>query len=428
MNVAAIIAEYNPFHKGHQYHIKRTKEITGCSHLLVVMSGYYTQRGEPAIFSPYERAKQALLHGADVVLELPSLFSTASAEGFAFGAISLLHQLGVCHFLSYGSEITNQNLINDIALFLHQEPTEYKDTLQYYLKEGKNFPTARSLALSRFFPDLETMDFSGSNTILALEYHRALHHYHSRIRPVIVERIHNQYNDTSLAEAGKFSSATAIRSYLEHSSTTFSTITEKQPLMQTLQQELSSSLPDSFFYSQEEESHGLFPLFSKDFSLLLQYKLLTQTPETLMEYLDIHQELAQRMYRYRYEYKNPEDFCKLLKTKELTYTRISRCLLHLLLEIKKEDMKYYKTKNYCPYTRLLGFRKSSTDLLHAIKENSSIPIITKNAKAASLLPQRDFTLFEQEITSCHLYEMVKSQKYQKEFQNEYTKGPIVLPL
>ena len=428
MNVAAIIAEYNPFHKGHQYHIKRTKEITGCSHLLVVMSGYYTQRGEPAIFSPYERAKQALLHGADVVLELPSLFSTASAEGFAFGAISLLHQLGVCHFLSYGSEITNQNLINDIALFLHQEPTEYKDTLQYYLKEGNNFPTARSLALSRFFPALKDIDFSGSNTILALEYHRALHHFHSRIYPVIVERIHNQYNDTSLAEAGKFSSATAIRSYLENSSFYFSHSEMKQEEKYNLEKDLSFSLPYSFFYQLKQEENSFFPLFPKDFSLLLRYKLLTETPHTLMEYLDINRELAGRIYHYRYQCKDFESFCQLLKTKDITYTRVSRCLLHLLLEIKKEDMEYYKLRDYCPYTRLLGFRKSSTDLLHAIKKNSSLPIITKNAKAASLLSPKDFTLFEKEITACHLYETVRSEKYGDNFHNEYTKGPVILPL
>ena len=419
MKVAAIIAEYNPFHKGHLYHIEQTKKITDCDYLIIVMSGDYTQRGEPAIFDKYFRTHQALMNGADLVLELPSLFSTASAEGFAFGAISLLHKLGVCNFLSFGSETGEAHPLKEAALFLNKEPDSYQRILKTYLKEGNNYPTARTMALQAFFPKIDSNCFHGSNNILALEYYRALDYFHSPIKAIPIKRIHNNYNDSSLAKEGLFSSATAIRNAI---STTDLLHNSQEFLFSTLK----NTLPESFFTVQKEEYLSLHPVFPKDFSLLLPYKVLTETSESILGYLDINRELASRIYNKVNTYTDWDSFCQLLKSKEITHTRIRRCLLHLLLNLGKEEMEYYKANNYCPYAKVLGFRKSSTALLHKIKENSSIPLITKNAKASSLLSERDFSLFAKECSNSHIYQTVVSHKYHLALQNEYTKTPVMI--
>ena len=421
MKVAAIIAEYNPFHRGHLYHIEKTREVTGCTHVLVVMSGYYTQRGEPAVFSPHTRARQALLNGADVVLELPSLFSCASAEPFAYGAFSLIHKLGVCDFLSFGSEVTDINLLKQTAYALSKEPKDYRILLQSYLKKGVSFPKARALALTSLFPYVSAEVLEGSNTILGLEYLKAIYHFESAVQPIAIKRIHNNYRDTALSENNNFSSAAAIRNYLSNGLRD-SLVYENNEL----QKELSSAMPHSFFTADTDKTTCCYPIFPKDFSLLLQHKLLSQTPDTLAEYEDVSKELASRIYHYRYRCSNMEEFCLLLKTKEITYTRISRCLLHVILNIKKEDMAYYKKENYCPYGRILGFRKSATDLLHSIKKSSSLPLIAKTAKAALLLTPRDYLLFQKEIEACHIYEAVRSHKYGCAFENEYLKSPVIL--
>lgn len=419
MKVAAIIAEYNPFHKGHLYHIEKTKELTDCNYLMVIMSGNYTQRGEPAIFNKYFRTEQALLNGADVVMELPSLFSTASAEGFSFGAVSLIHKLGVCDYLSFGSESCQKESFEKLSAFLSQEPDEYKQLLKLYLKKGYTYPKSRSLALESFLPEISGCSLEGSNNILALEYHKALLHFKSSIEPIVIQRVHNNYHDPTLADKGKFSSATAIRNSMEEM---FSSCIQFDNPSDTLE----ATLPDSFFSFKDKKETPLLPLFPKDFSLVLQYKLFFETPQSLIEYVDINLELAMRIYHNRNQYKDIESFCRLIKTKDLTYTRVSRCLLHILLNIRKDDYDYYKDKDYCPYGRILGFRKSATPLLHKMKECSLIPLITKTSKASFLLSEKDFTFFERECRASHIYESVAANKYQCSFQNEYTKTPVII--
>lgn len=421
MKICGIVAEYNPFHQGHLYHLEKTKEITGCDHIIVVMSGDYTQRGTPAIFNKYERTYQALVNGADLVLELPSLFSTASAEGFAFGAVSILHKLGVCDFISFGSESGLQDDLSELASFLNKEPYEYRERLQAFIKEGFSFPLAREKALSTYFSSDLLSSLKGSNNILALEYHRALDYFHSTIKHVSIPRLGNQYNDTELSKEGSFSSATAIRSYLQK-------LPETENSVFHLQKDdlLNQALPESFFESFFSEGKRYHPVYPGDFSLLYQYCLINHTPSGLHYIEGISPSLADRIYKKIYAYRDPESFCDLLKTKELTYTRISRSLLHILLEITKDDAEYYKNHEYCPYAKILGFRKSASPLLHKLKQQSSLPIISKISSASSVLSERDLLLFEKEVKASHIYEMVKAQKYNLSFLHEFKKSPVIL--
>ena len=259
MRVTSIISEYNPFHEGHKYHMENTKKITNSDFIIVIMSGDFTQRGTPAIIDKYARTKQALLNGADLVLELPAAFATSSAEGFAHGSVSILNKLGIVDSLVFGSESGNIDSINNIAQFLSHETPEFTNRLQDYLKQGLPFPKARSLSLKEYFPDMDENFLSSSNNILGIEYCKALISFASSIKPMTIVRKDNFYNDEHLSEKGKLSSATSIRNVL-HGSCNFD--------------ELTSHMPENSLNIIKENWNISTPISINDFSLLLKYKLL----------------------------------------------------------------------------------------------------------------------------------------------------------
>ena len=150
MKVCGIIAEYNPFHNGHAYHIQKTKEITGSDAIVAVMSGNFVQRGAPALMDKWTRTKMALQNGVDLVIELPTYYATSSAEYFAQGSVALLDSLGIVDNLSFGSKTTDLDALKRIANILYLEPNDYKNLLQAELKKGLSYPIARSNALKNF--------------------------------------------------------------------------------------------------------------------------------------------------------------------------------------------------------------------------------------------------------------------------------------
>ena len=247
MKTAGIIAEYNPFHKGHEYQIRYTKEKLKADYVIVAMSGDYVQRGTPALISKHTRAEMALRCGADLVLEMPVSVSTASAEAFAMGGVSLLDGLGVVDMLCFGSESGEISALKELAEILVEEPEEYKKLLKSFLSEGLTFPAARSQALTEYFKNPRNFsgdDFDGvltpllnevtqilntPNNILGIEYCKALLRLNSQIRPVTIRREGMGYHETTVPEGDSassspdlqsstdfFASATAIRSLIQN--------------------------------------------------------------------------------------------------------------------------------------------------------------------------------------------------------------------
>ena len=424
MRISSIISEYNPFHEGHKYHMEKTKKITNSDYTIVIMSGNFTQRGTPAIIDKYARTKQALLNGADLVLELPVCFATASAEGFAYGAVSILDKLGVVDNLVFGSECGDIEILKTIADFLTKESPEYKEQLQNYLKQGLSYPKARANVLEVFFPKLNKKLLSSSNNILAIEYCRALKHFNSSIVPMTITRKDNLYNDEELAENGKLSSATAIRNALLDSSNLFDAVL--------------AHMPENSLNVLKDNWEIAAPVCSNDFSLLLKYKLLLETRETLVQYLDVTSDLADRIYNNLNLYRDFDSFCELLKTKEMTHTRISRSLLHILLDIKKDEYKLYKTSNinngaspninngYGQYARILGFRKEAAPLLREIKNNSSVPLISKLSDSVRDLDDVALSMLQKDIQVSHIYESVVADKFHQEFKNEFKRQLVII--
>ncbi len=432
MKVTGIIAEYNPFHNGHKHHIEKARELTGADYIIVVMSGDYVQRGEPAITDKYVRTKMALECGADLVLELPLPYATGSAEYFAAGAVSLLNQLGTVDYLCFGSECGDTSKLMKAASFLAKEPFEYKELLQKYLMQGLSFPSAQEAALHGC-TDAETATLlSSPNNRLGIEYCKALIRSGSSIAPVTVLREGGGYHDETLydADANLPSSASAIRRSLD-------IIAQNNDSKSTCDKEGLSACPETVLSQVptpvadiiKKEWNKSFPMKEDDFSLLLHYKLLNETKESLLTYLDITPDLADKILKYLPHYNSFSGFCMTLKSKDLTYARISRCLLHILLEIKTVHMDAYKVLELTPYARILGFHKSAATLLHEIKKHSSIPMISKLADAQNLLDTDSYEMFEKEIKASHIYEAVKVQKFGTKdsfIKNEFKREIIVL--
>ena len=400
MNVVGIIAEYNPFHKGHQFHIEQAKAKTGADAVVVVMSGNFVQRGAPAIMPKHLRTKVALQCGASLVLELPTCYATGTAEQFAYGAVSMLHKLGVVDTICFGSECGDINTLQELADVFVQEPDSYRKALQENLRMGLSFPAARVAALEETYPD---KDFAGilskPNNILGIEYLKALKRLNSSITPVTITRQGSEYHAETLQEL--FSSATAIR----------------QAISQNLLESVLEQIPDSSISHFQENYEKCFPVFPNDFSLILKYRLLNETKLSIQSYADVSEELANRIYNCINQFETFEQFCELLKTKELTYSRISRALLHILLEIRKSDMKEIR------YARILGFRESDLWLLSEIKKNSSIPLISKLTSQKEL-SEEACEMLHADIRIANLYLSLITDKFKTPFINEY-EHPIV---
>lgn len=400
MKVVGIVAEYNPFHKGHAYHIQKAKELTGSDYCIVVMSGDYTQRGVPAMIDKYSRAQMALSNGADLVFELPVRFATSSAEGFATSAISLLNATGIVTDLCFGSECGDVTKLTKIAKVLLEEPEEYKEVLKRELKNGHSYPVARNMALQ----GLDCWDFdslkilSMPNNILGIEYIKALLKTNSAMKPVTVKRKGSNYNDCSLSEL--YSSALAIRS----------SIASTENL-----ENIYSDVPKNVYDIMKERQNISFPIVPDDFSEMLHYKLLSEKETGFTEYIDVNADLSDRIVKNVYQYKNYESFCDLLKTKNMTYTRISRCLLHILLDLKTKE-------NIMPsYLRILGLNTRAGDLSKALKENCSLPLISKLADAKKQLSDETFELLKEDVFASNLYDTVLSHKFDSDFISDYQK-------
>ncbi len=369
MKTAGIIAEYNPFHNGHAYHLNEVRHRTNADYLIIVMSGNFMQRGVPAMLDKYTRARMALENGADLVLELPCQFSCASAELFANGGVSLLHQLGVVDFLGFGCENDNLPLLLKTASILAKESEEYRLLLQTALKKGNSFPVATSMALTACLQEnIPDSDFlSSPNNILALEYLKALKILDSSIVPVAVRRNGASYHEDVLRAS--FSSALAIRNTL---------LSQEESVLE--QETLKCQVPDSVFQILKESYCHTYPIVSHDFSVQLHYKLLLEAQKGYAEYLDVTEDLSDKIKKNLRSYSNFDSFCLLLKSKELTYTRVSRCLMHILLNIRKEDLI-----NSVPYAKILGFRKECSPLLKEIRGKSQLPLLTVAADAKQFL-------------------------------------------
>lgn len=378
MNVVGIIAEYNPFHKGHAYQIQKAKEQCGAEFAVVVMNGDFVQRGEPAIFDKYTRTKEALLGGADLIFELPVRFGLSSAGDFAMGGVLALNALPFVTHLCFGTETGDLTPLLQAATFLCNEPDSYRTRVKHFVKQGILYPKARSLALAAE-SGLPTETWDSPNNILGLEYCVALQKLHSKIKPFTIRREGQGYHDNDTPALSDFPSATFLRKKIRKAG--------------------------------EKENLSL-----SDFSSLIGYSLLTA--KDLCRIKDITPDLSDRIRNELPKYREINEFVKTIKNPSLTTGRIKRSFFQCLFDIEKEEP-------VMPYLRVLGMKKEASSLLSQ-KENASCQILTKLAFDVPKMDDTAKKLFAKDLLASDLYRQVFCHKYNQTLPNEYQHSPIVL--
>ena len=455
MDTLGIIAEYNPFHNGHLYQIKQIKKMTGAKSIVAVMSGDFVQRGTPAWTDKYLRTQMALSQGIDMVFELPVTFSASSAESFARAGISLLTTLGFIDGVCFGTECGNLPLLQEIAAFLSNPPDSFDETIQNLTARGLSYPAARQRALDTFWsePAKEYPNiFSDSNNILALEYLKAIVQLKSPLIPFLILRQGNSYHDTSLS--GSFPSASAIRksSTAITAANSFSQNAKCTSKHQSFLNAVNTALPAHVFALLQEHTDR-YPITEDYFSDLLYYRLLhlSKMDNTV---LDMTEDIFHRIEKNLPDFESYSGFTAKVKTKQYTYSRISRVLLHCLLDITTTPAFMHSPQSavpavspfpYVPYARLLGFRSEKSFLL---RHKSSIPVITKPADGLSkihafyhsladsslILPMQHINnyidyacvLYEKDIFASNLYRQVQCNTLGCSRPNEYYCQPVIL--
>lgn len=362
--VLGIIGEYNPFHNGHLYHIAKSKEETGAQYVVCVISGNFVQRGDTSIINKWAKAKMALEGGADLVIELPTIYSISSAENFAEGAIKILNSLKIVDTISFGMEANDVSILNNIANVLYAEPKEYTTMLAHELQKGNSFPKARENALLMYLNDIKKYAnvLSGSNNILGIEYLKALKRTKSNITPVGIKREKVLYKDQYMVD--EFASATAIR----------------RMLMTRQFDDVRKSIPKTSYKILGEElkqGHYVLDLFKFEKEIL--YQLRKMTVEEIKKLPDVSEGLENSIKNAADSCNSLNELINIVKSKRFTQTRIMRILLYALLEIDKKQME--TSRKIIPYTRVLGMSEKGKQLISEItKANPKINIVTSVKK------------------------------------------------
>lgn len=380
MGILGIIVEYNPFHNGHLYHLQTSKKLTKCDYTIAVMSGNFVQRGEPAIVDKWKRTMMALKAGVDLVIELPVVYATSTAENFAYGAVKLLDSLKIVDYISFGSEKGDLNELTKIAEILLEEPIYYRKALKEYLKSGITFAKARELALQKVINNNEIEKIlQTSNNILAIEYLKSLKKIGSSIAPFTIKRKGSLYTSLELKE--EFASASSIRKH----------IFEKglEGLEKYIPDFTKEILQSSFVKKQG-------PISLEEFSNILIYLLRNHIP--LNHIFDVSEGLENKIYKASYKTNNVEELIKLVKSKRYTESRIRHILIHLLLNIDKQIFKEFDGPNYI---RVLGFNEKGKEMLREIKKKSPLPIITKVSQYKIKLSNTK--MFEKDLFATDVY-------------------------
>lgn len=415
MSVVGLITEYNPFHKGHEYHIRKAKEMTNSENAIVVMSGNFVQRGTPAFMDKYTRTSIALNHGADLVLELPIPFSCSSAEYFALAAVSILEKTGIVDYICFGAEIDDLSLLEKIAKLLVDSKNDsthhLNEIIKKHLKTGVSYALARALSICEYFNDETVTEIINKpNNILAIEYLKALTLLNSKIKPVVLKRTNASYHHD------------ASNDYMYSASSLRNIIKTDEGL--TTLWEFDNTYKTSYNVN--------YPINEQDFNNILAEKLIYNICNDidLSIYNNIDEQLANRILKiYKSEgFKGWNDFAMSLKNKNIAYTAISRGLLSILLNIKKTDFKDYLNNNICNFLRILGFKSTSSHLLNEIKNKG---VVTTYGQLSELndttyISNTDLKLINNSIYADEVYNSATGLKFNSAISNEYKRKIIVI--
>lgn len=396
MRVLGIIAEYNPFHNGHLYQLKQSIEQLDADFVVAVMSGNFTQRGEPAILSKWTRAEMAIECGIDLVLEIPFVFACNNAEYFAKGAIAILNGLGCVTHLSFGSESGELGQLEKVADFLANEGQAFQYSLKKHLEKGLSYPRARQEATTDCLGDTAAALLREPNNILAIEYLKQLKMKNSDIIPVTVKRKGTGYHE--LQPNGDIASASAIRRMLE-----------EQP-----DNSLTNYLPAAGYNIlksalSEQYERTSFKQIEQNYYKILTAKILTMPEKELSQIFSVREGLEHKLKGAVRNAENLNGFKQLILSKRYTTTRINRMLVHILIGMTREDFLKI-TEPLHLYGRVLGFNQKGATLLKQIKKSAktSLPCLTNVNKQING-SEEYLKLLSYDFIASDLYNLIMEQ-------------------
>ena len=366
MTTIGIIAEYNPFHNGHLYHINKIKEMFPNSLIILILNGYFTQRGTLSILTKEEKTKIALENNIDLVIELPFIYGTQSSDIFAYNSIKLLNELQT-EYLIFGSESNNIELLSKVADIQLNDPN-YQEEVKNYLNEGLNYPTAMAKALNI------NEEINNPNDLLGISYIKAIKQLNSKIIPLTIQRT-NDYHDTK--SSSNIVSASNIRNKFNNN------------------ENIDEYLPQNTISK-------LININDDDIFDLLKFKILTD--KDLSIYLDVDEGLEYRLLKFINQAQSLDEFIYLIKTKRYTYNKINRMLIHILIGLTKEDNK----KSKVDYIKILGFNKNGQEYLRKIKKDITLPTT----------PLKDSIILKYELLASYVYmKLTKQETYNFDLKN-----------
>lgn len=373
MSVIGIVCEFNPFHNGHKYlidSVKKQGDIVVC-----VMSGNFVQRAEPAIFPKELRVKAALLNGADIVLELPFVYATASAEIFAYNAVKILNSFG-CDKLAFGTENTTIEQLNKVVDILNDSCFDSK--IKEFLKIGDSFASARQSALNSYD---DRLNIDMPNNILAVEYIKAIRKLNSEIEPICINRVGAGYNDDFAVD--KFASATYIRSLINQN------------------QSFENFVPENCFSLYSDSINNGQVLSQEKYDLTSLVLLRSRLFENSDNIANMSEGLENRIDDAIKSSVNLNEIYDKAKTKRYTHSRVRRAVLCRQFNISKTDLNIE-----VPYCRLLGFNKTCENMLGEFVKNCSLPFITRFSDVTKVNDEKINKIFDYEDKATDFYNLI----------------------
>ncbi len=373
MEKIGIICEYNPFHNGHLYHLRKIKEKYPDSLIVLVMSSCFTQRGNISILTKEEKTRIALNYGIDLIVELPFVFASQSADVFAKGAIAILKELDV-DYLVFGSETNDVTKLEEMAN-IQLNNSQYEELVKEYIKEGISYPTAMSKAIKK----ITNLDITTPNDLLGLSYIKEIIRQKTKIIPITIKRT-NDFHSTDLK--GQIVSATAIRKALKED------------------KDIKDFVPEiTYNFLKKKKEYNYYPL--------LKYKVITEK-EAIKRYQTVDEGIENRIINNINKCQTTSELIEKIKTKRYTYNKLSRMLIHILTSLTKEEGQDQELK----YIRILGFNDKGKDYLNKIKKQVKIPIITN-------IKKKDEELLDIDIRIEKIYNLITNNDF-----NSYKNPPI----
>ncbi len=402
MNVLGIIAEYNPFHNGHIYHIKKAKEMTNADYVILVMSGNFTQTGNIAVLNKFERAKIVCEYGINLVIELPTIYATSSAEYFATGAVNLLDKLGIVNYICFGTEEKDIENLKSIAKIIIDNEKNIYENIRIELKKGITFAKARQITISKYLPTNSEINYtdilSKPNNILGIEYLKALNKLNSTIIPYSLYRDTANHNDTKANDDSSITSATAIRNLLK--------VNDLENIRKYIPENMYNELIKSKICLNE------------DMYKLIKYKILTMDKEDLSQINEVTEGLENRIIEANLNSKSYEELVENIKSKRYVETKIRRILINILLGIKKDIFSEAISKNIT-YAHILSMNGNGKKLLSQISKKSNIELLASiNNKLLENIDNKISYLLNLDILASNIHSSISNSDINLDFYNK----------